>query len=130
MPKIVEYSKDVPIFNTWDQMEVYSGDRVAITYQVRGDSRMMRTPGWHVVRLVDGCEMTTDPKAHWTDHGSKFFILFGPGRHHEVKKAVLVEAIAWANKHYGKREFVRNRMGDYVEREVNEAYPIPFRRGA
>ena len=26
---------------------------------------------------------------------------------------------------FGAREFVKNRLGDYVEKEVNEKFPIP-----
>jgi len=31
----------------------------------------------------------------------------------------------WACQKYGPREFAKNRMRDYVEKEVNERFPIP-----
>ena len=72
---------------------------------------------------MNGREKVTDPKAHWADYGKKFFSSSGWGE----RKLVLETAIKWANETFGPRDFVRNRMGDYVEREVNEKFPIPKR---
>lgn len=117
----------VRIFNTWDQLKAYGGDRIAIYYQPQGDSRSVRVPGWYVSRLLNGKEVATDPKAAWYDYGRKFFMCpIGMGAR-EGKPIALKQAIAWAAKTYRLQEFefVRNRQGSYVERQVNEKYPIP-----
>ena len=116
------------IINTYDQCVAAGGDRIAIHYTPNGDSRSMIYAHWSVHRYQDGKRVATDPKAHWQDYGAKTFSLFsygGIGRNGAKRKAhALAVAIEWANENYGKREFVRNRMGDYVEREVNERFPI------
>ena len=112
------------IINTHDQLCAFGGDRIAILFSAQISGRACRSANYSVYRVVDGKELITDPKAHWRDYGHKAFDVCG-GR--ETKPAVLAEAIAWANAKYGEREFVRNRVGDYVEREVNERFPIPPR---
>lgn len=107
------------IINTYDQMQAAGGDRVAIAWQ-RADK--WRCAGWHVYRLVNGRQVKTDRDAAWYDNGQKFFLAWHPVR--EGKPKALAEAIEWANKTYGVREFVRNKWGEYVEREVNERFPI------
>lgn len=109
------------IINTWDQCVAAGGDRIAIYYHTASKWRL---PGWRVVRMKNGRELRTDPKAHWEDRGMKTFNFCAPRLEKEPK---LREAIAWAHAQYGRRDFVRNRMGDYVEREVNERFPIPPR---
>lgn len=112
------------IINTWDQLSAFGGDRIAISYQACGDSRSMTVPGWHVWRLKDGKSVATDPKAAWYDYGKKFFSCGNRGS----KKTQLAIAMTWARETYGPREFVRNRSGAYVEKEVNEKFPIPKRQ--
>jgi len=108
------------IVNTWDQLVAFGGDRIAILYnpQCRGG----RSANIQVFRMVNGVEYQTDPKASWYNYGKKTFLI--PHPVNERRGEVLAEAIAWTAK-YGLREFVRNRLGDYVEREVNERFPIP-----
>jgi len=43
----------------------------------------------------------------------------------QCRERRLKEAIAWADSQFGKRDYVKNRWGDYVEKEVNEKFPIP-----
>lgn len=59
----------------------------------------------------------TDKNAHWSDYGNKFFI--------GNKKESLPLAMEWAIGTYGELNFVRNRMGDYVPKIVNDKFPIP-----
>jgi len=95
------------------------GDRVAISYNSPGK---WRVAGWQVWRMRRGRQLVVDPGAHTaTERGMKEFSMV---RVSQEKKIRLAEAIAWADAKFGKREYVRNRMGDYVEREVNEKFPI------
>lgn len=110
------------IVNTWDQMRHFGGDRVAICYNCQDTGRGGSPAKWVVLRLVDGQEAPTNPGAPWYDWKRKVFILMS-GR--AQKKPKLQAAIAWVAQHYGERAFVRNRLGDYVETEVNAKFPIP-----
>lgn len=113
------------IINTFDQMKACGGDHVAISYHSPEPSRV--EPAKVVVwRIVNGQEIKTDPNAHWTDDGCKTFLVRHPLR--EGKKFAIAKAVAWAKKMFRIRdEFVRNRIGDYVEKSVNENFPIPIR---
>ncbi len=116
--------REFKIINTYDQCVAAGGDRVFISYSGY-ESRRCMPAHWTVYRVKNGEMMITDPKAHWMDNQRKTFTVAG----RDKIKSVLRKAIAWANIIYSKREFVRNRMGDYVEREVNEKFPIPRRSG-
>lgn len=72
-----------------------------------------------------GKQLVTDKGAAWYDRGMKTFTIMHPIREHKAE--ALAAAVAWVAATYGPREFVRNRMGDYVERDVNERFPIPRR---
>ena len=79
--------------------------------------------GWHV--YVPGKQ--TDPKAHWTDNGQKWFSIIGePGSNRsERKQAALLKAQTWASENYGPVEkWVRNPMRDYVDARVNKQFPL------
>jgi hypothetical protein len=116
---------DMRIINTYDQCVAAGGDRIVLYYFGRPDSRSCSGPHWSVGRIKDGKSLETIKNSAWYDHGHKTFYFGYPIREH--KETALQEAISWANEKYGPREFVRNRMGDYVEREVNEKFPIPRR---
>lgn len=64
----------------------------------------------------------TDPQAHWSDYGHAT-VSYG---NREDKKVKFQEAIKIAQKYYNG-EFVRNRIGDYVPKIVNDKLPIPKR---
>lgn len=113
------------LINTWDQLRAAGGDRVAISYS-NPEPRSCRVPCWRVWRMVDRREIKTDPKAAYYDNGAKSFIVHHPIRRY--KAVALAEAIAWANATYGPRTFVRNRMGDMLEAEVNAKFPLPPRK--
>jgi len=113
------------IINTYDQLRAYGGDRIAICYLRQDLGRGGHGANWHVVRLVDGKAMVTDSNAAWYERKNKTFWIMG--RVVENRKPTLEKAIEWACERYGKREFVRNKMGDYVERVVQERFPIGSR---
>lgn len=110
--------------NTFDQMRLAGGDRVGIFWHGPDYGRGGSCAKWVVIRLVDGVEIPTKPGAPWYDYNRKTFSVFGV---REFKKPKLEEAIAWIEGRFERREFVRNRMGDYVERDVNERFPLPKR---
>jgi hypothetical protein len=56
------------------------------------------------------------PEGHWRDRGAKSFV--------GDKKESLPLAMEWAVKTYGELNLVRNRMGDYVPKIVNDIYPL------
>lgn len=112
------------IINTWDQCTAAGGDCVAIYYHPY-NARACSPAKWSVSRFKDGKELVTDKEAAWYDYKRKTFSIGHPIREH--KQAALAEAINWVCKTYGPRTFVRNRMGDYVEQDVNERFPIPRR---
>ena len=115
------------IVNSWDQCVRAGGDRIGISYYA-ARSRSVMPAHWRVWRLVDGKEVKTDPKAAWYDNGCKTFLLRLGTTHKERKAHALRDAVEWVKDRYGERDFVKNRLGDYVEREVNERFPIPKER--
>ena len=120
------------IINTYDQCAAAGGDRIVIFRQTQITGRGYQSPAWQVARYKNGQSIVTDPDTTWYNYGKKTFSLSSlnqkKGEAIGVFRArILAEAIAWANAKYGEREFVKNRMGDYVEREVNEKFPIPKR---
>jgi len=58
----------------------------------------------------------TYPKAAWYDYGSKTFNVFM-----ESKEKTLQLALDWADKKYGKREWVRDPFGNYQDVTAWEA---------
>lgn len=110
-------SRSLRIINTWDQHQQAGGDRIVISYHP-GHSRSPIGRGWCVLRYKDGQQMVTKKNAAWYEHGCQWFYQFS-GR------KLPQEVVDWVTERYGKRDFVRNRMRDYVEREVNERFPIP-----
>lgn len=109
------------IINAWDQCNAAGGDRIVISYYARS-GRDVLPSRWVVFRYIAGVTVPTDPGAPWYNAGCKTFIPAGRSR-----KEGLDQAIAWVKEAYGKSEFVRNRMGDYAEKEVNDKFPIPRR---
>jgi hypothetical protein len=119
----------IPILNSYMQHEAYArspgtpaGDRIAFHYQ-REHSRACVVPGWVVYRFVDGVSVQTG-----TDAGKRFFSLYDPTagdlKGHARVIAILSKAQQWAALRYGARDWVRSASGDYVEREVNDRFPV------
>ena len=115
------------IINTYDQMVAAGGDRITIFVNHWRGTRETYRDGWHVSRMKDGKWLVVDPSTKddvYGLRGSNEFRRDRMGHWREQDARALELAIAWACEKYGKREFVRNRRGDYVECEVNEKYPI------
>lgn len=106
------------IINTYDQCCAAGGDRIVLSYYAK-QPRSVLSSRWKVHRYVNGVSVKTDSTCPWYDYGDKSFSGFS-GR-----KKSYAEAVTWVTENFGPREFVRNRMGDFVEKEVNEKFPIP-----
>lgn len=120
------------IINTYGQLKAASEagfDKrglVAVGYYGRPSGRMGigQVSKWQVSSPF----FQTDPNAPWYDYGNKAFPLYGNGETpHQRKMNTLAKAQAWAESEYGIKEWVKNRMGDYVPKEVNDKFPIPKR---
>lgn len=112
------------IINTFDQCRAAGGNRIAIYYYPPERGRCAKYARWSVSRIVNGIPSMTD-NVGWYNNGCKEFIIRNC---RTEKRKALEEAIAWTTLTFGPREFVRNRVGDYVEKEVNDKFPIPRRR--
>lgn len=104
--------------NTHEQLVLARGAGlpcVAVTPAMgygRGDSYQS---GWHIYVP----DKITDPEAHWTDYGKKWFSRMGG------KEEALRAAKDWASKHYGPvPKWTRNRMRAYVDSRVAKQFPI------
>jgi len=119
------------LINTFDQCKAAGGDRIAILYKAGDYGRGGTSACVLVARIKDGREVVTDPKAHFLDYGRKAFPVhryLQEGPFHLAKREAIRQAMEWACQKYGPREFAKNRMRDYVEKEVNERFPIPKRK--
>jgi len=116
----------VPV-NTHDQNYLYGGERVFIIYIPADYGRGGHGAYFQVFHTVNGKEVPTDPGGPWYYYGRKSFMPhgFNGANHHESKRLALQAAMDWAKEQYGERTWVRNRAGDYVEKEVNDKYPLP-----
>lgn len=124
---------DVRIINTYDQNVAVGGDRIVIYFNKSQTGRMATGAKFSVRRYKEGVELKTEPTAPWYDYGAKTFDVNWThskdfpreGSHSQKKLQALAEAIAWVIKKYGPRVFVKNLVGDFVEKEVNDKFPIP-----
>lgn len=113
------------IINTHDQL-VAAGGGVAIMPSYTG-TRTQYPYGWAVYRLnASGQRVITDPEAHWSDYGKR---VFSHSKHSgtpaEQKRASLETAKQWiAEQGWYEGEWVRNRMRDYVPKDINKQFPI------
>lgn len=60
-----------------------------------------------------GIGFSTNPQAHWTDHGHKTFNVIG-----RPKQEMLRLAMVWAEQRYGIGEWIRDSFGDYQDGRV------------
>jgi len=113
-----------PLINSFDQITAAGGRRFVISYHAREVALAAR---WVVLGYQDGREFVTDPKAAWFDHGRKTFLPDPSSSKdwRDAKQKAYDEAVAWVKRRYNAVDFVRNTVGDYVERDVNERFPIP-----
>jgi|SRR6185503_2193332 len=116
------------IINTYEQLRaaVASGfDKrmaVSISYSSpdRSNSRDVSVAKWSVFSPF----FKTDPDAAWYDYGCKTFSLrFGGETHHQRKTNALKVAMEWAAR-YGVIDWTKNRLGDYVAKDINDNFPI------
>lgn len=110
------------IINSYDQCCAAGGLRIVISYYPAEPRARRSWAKFSVSAFQDGREIATDPQAAWYDYKRMTFSPDYPLR--EGKPKALAQAIKWANKKYGERQFVKNRMGDWVEKEVNEKFPL------
>lgn len=116
------------IINTYDQLKAAAAagmDKrrlVMIAYHApdRSNSRDVSTYQWSVSSPF----FSADPNSHWSDYGSKVFLLLSNEiAHQEHKASALAKAMKWAER-YNVKEWAKNRSGCYVPKEVNDNFPI------
>lgn len=115
------------IINTYDQLRA-AGGGVAIVPSYSG-TRTQYFYGWGILRVNDkGKQVITDPAAHWTDNGKKVFSAsFGTegDTRAERSRNALAQAKQWvAEQGWYNGEWTRNRMRDYVPKEINKRFPL------
>lgn len=114
------------IINTHDQLRA-AGGGVAILPSYTG-TRTQYFYGWAVYRLnAEGKQITTDPKAHWSDYGKKVFSTLGAKGVSSAERSrnALAAAKQWiAEQGWYDGEWTRNRVRDYVPRDINKRFPI------
>lgn len=113
--------------NTHDQLRK-AGGGVAILPSYVG-ARTQYFYGWSVYRVgADGKEIPTDPNTHWTNYGRKVFSKL-PQQNGltpaERSRGALEAAKRWvAEQGWYDGEWTRNRMRDYVPKEINKRFPL------
>lgn len=114
------------IINTYDQLRA-AGGGVAILSSYTG-TRTQYFYGWAVWRVgANGKQIVTDPKAHWSDYGKKVFSATGAAGATPAERSrnALTQAKQWvAEQGWYDGEWTRNRMRDYVPREINKRFPL------
>ena len=113
--------------NTHDQLR-RAGGGVAIMPSYVG-VRTQYFYGWAVYRVgPDGKAIPTDPNAHWTNHGKKVFSKLSQQNGltpAQRSSGALEAAKQWvAEQGWYNGEWARNRMRDYVPREINKRFPL------
>jgi hypothetical protein len=107
-----------PLINTWDQLRAAARHNPApahwaISYRT-AQERPYTGPVWVVWHFVPLLE-------HFRE--DKLFHVRQPVRQH--KAATLAQAMAWlAKQHSYAPVWVRNRMGDYIDAQVNTQFPL------
>jgi hypothetical protein len=114
------------VINTYHQLHA-AGGGVALTAHYTG-IRTMSFNGYGVYRVnTQGKQLVTDKDAHWQHYGMKIFSLSSAaGDTKKERKANALEAakrwVAEQGWYTGKWE--RNRVQDYVSKEINERFPL------
>lgn len=113
------------VINTYDQL-VAAGGGVAIVPTYVG-TRTQYPYGWGIWRVnAEGKTLVTDSNAHWSNNGKRIFSHTPyKGTPAEQKRASLEAAKAWvAEQGWYSGEWKRNRMRDYVPKEINDNFPL------
>lgn len=129
----MEFEKQ--LINTYEQHCADGGDRIILYYHNAQTGRASTGAKFSVSHMKAGQQYITDSKAPWYNYGKMTFEVNWThskdfpreGTVGQRRKQALAEATAWVTEKYGAREFVKNRVGDYVEKEVNDKFPIPKR---
>ena len=109
------------VTNSWQQI-VCAGGGVYIAGHV-ARARMPEPSKWCVIQIdAAGQEIPTNPKAQWYDYERQCFSYGG----RDTRMTALARAKMFAKALLGKEavDWCRNRMGDYVPRDVNERFPL------
>lgn len=113
------------VINTYDQLRQAVKDglietkQAIMVYYAPYEARGGQGSCW----MVASPFFETDPQSTWYYHGKKAFIVAGRSSMGRKRQ----EAIEWATKVYGVKEWKRNRVRDYVPAIVQEKLPIPKR---
>lgn len=81
------------------------GTKVYVSYRPGDWGRGSQSPAWQVIKIG----YQTDPKGHWRDNGHMTFSIWGRAE----KPVRLKEALAWARKKFGIKEWERDPWGDW-----------------
>jgi hypothetical protein len=104
MSKPSDALRAIGIFNSHGVLTAYADATgaempVAILYQPQEAGRFFSCATWVVIRPG----FQTDPKSHWSNHGTKTFTVYVPKTDKAPK---LEEAKAWVLERYGVKDFV------------------------
>lgn len=125
---MAETQNTTRIVNTHCQLTA-NGGGVAIMPSY-GGARTSHVNGWLIYRVgARGKQIPTDPDAHWSQYGRKWFSNRNhKGTFHQRQAAALEDAKRWiAEQGWYDGEWKRNRQRDYVPAEINKRFPIPKR---
>lgn len=114
------------IVNTHDQLRAAGGGVAIMPAYIGG--RTQYFCGWSIYRVnVEGKQLVTDPKAHWQQYGKKTFSTMGATGDTPAERSRNALALAkrWiAEQGWYDGEWMRNRMRDYVPKEINKQFPL------
>jgi hypothetical protein len=94
------------ITNSWNLAEL-TDQKVFISWAPQIVGRWYRPANFAVVHIGH----KTDPKGHWQNDGHKSFYIYDG----DTRDSRVLEAIAWADKKFGKRTWVRDPFGSYQD---------------
>lgn len=116
------------VVNTWEQLHA-ARTGTALCWHSKAPRAVIGNY-WSIMRVVDGRKIQTDPKGAWYYHGDKAFSGFG-NKNPDLSRrlAGLEESKDFALETYGDAgPWVRNRMGDYVPKDINDKFPVRSQR--
>lgn len=115
------------IVNAYEQLRAavdagYPKEKTLIISYARNGGRSVLPAWWSVGSPF----FKTNPDGAWYEYGRQTFSLgFAEQTHSTRKASALKKAQEWAATKYGVTEWAKNRMGDYIPKEVNDKWPIP-----
>lgn len=118
------------VTNTWEQLIRWKKAGLNTRPVAIGPahSPSSRGPGLRNGWFVWSPWELTDPSGPWYYYNKMHFAdcqyFGGDITRSEARKAALDAAKKWADEKYGPFNWVRNRMGEYVPKELNDLFPI------